>query len=107
VITTTDAAGMTHYIETYVVDFTNQRLYSYMRDAGEIINLKNVSFFPEMIDQNVESSGDGQSIAHVMRINLRTMEIVDRSDSVGTGYNSGISSHDVLAGTCKWISPLL
>ena len=98
---------MTHYIETYVVDFTSQRLYSYVHDAGEIRNLKNVSFFPEMIDQNVESSGNGESLAHVTRINLRTMEIVDRSDSVGTGYNSGTSSHDVLAGTCKWIGPLL
>jgi hypothetical protein len=56
-ITTTDAAGMTHHIETYVVDFTSQRLYSYVHDAGEIINLKNVLIFPEMINQNVESSG--------------------------------------------------
>ncbi len=98
---------MTDYIETYMVDFNNQKLYIYNSNTRDLDRLSNVSFFPQMISQEVEKATDGESLAHVLRINLRTLEIVDRSDSVGTGFNSGMSSHDVMAGTCRWTNPLI
>jgi hypothetical protein len=106
-ITSAGVGDIGHYTETFVADFDSKRLYLYNSGTGELANLESVSFFPQMIDQNFEYSANGRSIDHEVRINLRTMEIIDRYDTIGTGYNSGHSSHDTLAGTCRWTYPLL
>jgi hypothetical protein len=106
-ITAADYGSMVNYAETYVVDFDKERLYYYDPGKKEIVGpLKHVSFWPKMIDQSAESSTDQWSLNHVLRINLNNMEIADRNDSIGTGRNSGRSTHDSLGGVCKWISPL-
>jgi hypothetical protein len=106
-ITAADFGSMVNYVQTYIVDFDKERLYYYDLGNKEIVGpLRNVSFWPKMIDQSSESSSDQWTLSHVLRINLSNMEIADRNDSIGTGRNSGRSTHDSLGGVCKWISPL-
>jgi hypothetical protein len=106
---TTDAGAkdIAKHKETYLVNFDTQKLYSYNPSSKEVIGpMTNVSFWPGMINQETEASANNFSTDHVLRINLKTMEIVNRLDTMGTGFNSGASSHSVMGGTCKWISPL-
>jgi hypothetical protein len=106
-MTAADYGSMINYTETYIIDFDKEKLYYYDPGNKEIVGpLKNVSFWPQMINQNSESATDQWSLNHVLRVNLNTMEIVDRNDSIGTGYNSGSSTHDSMGGVCKWINPL-
>jgi hypothetical protein len=94
--------------EFYIVNPGNQTLYSYAPDSREVIGpMKDVAFWsPDLINHDVEVSSANFITNHVLKINLKTMEIVNRTDTIGTGYNSGSSTHSVMGGTCKWISPL-
>jgi hypothetical protein len=106
---TTDASSkeIDKHEEIYVVNFANQALYTYAPDSREVIGpMKNVSFWsPDLINQDIEVSASNFISNKVLRINLKTMEIVDRLDTIGTGYNSGSSTHNVMSGTCKWVNP--
>ena len=102
---TTDAGSkeIDKHKEFYIVNFASQTLYYYVPDTRQVIGpMKDVSFWsPDLINQNVEVSTN-----KVLRINLKSMEIVNRLDTTGTGFNSGSSTHSVMGGTCKWIYPL-
>ena len=107
---TTDASAkdISKHKEYYIVNPGTQTLYSYSPDSREVIGpMKGVAFWsPDLINHDVEVSSADFTTSHVLKINLRTMEIVNRTDTIGTGYNSGSSTHSVMGGTCRWVSPL-
>jgi hypothetical protein len=93
--------------EFYIVNSANRELFTYVPDSREVIGpMKDVSFWsPDLINQDIEVSASNFTTNKVLRINLKTMEVVNRLDTIGTGYNSGSSTHNVMSGTCKWIYP--
>jgi hypothetical protein len=107
---TTDAGSkeIDKHKEFYIVNPATQTLYSYASDSKQVIGpMKDVTFWsPDLINQNVEVSASNFITNKVLRINLKTMDIVNRLDTIGTGFNSGASTHSVMGGTCKWINPL-